>query len=328
MNPETFHVSFIIPTLNEEKTLPALLQSILALETNDEISAQEVIVIDSGSQDSTVKIAHQQGCKVVSVQAGNVSMSRNTGAENAEGNLLAFVDADCELPSDWLIEVAKKLDETDVLAAGACMTLNPSSTSWVEKTWYELAHKKHGDSPCDEVNWLATFNLAVRKKAFEKISGFDADLTTCEDVDFGYRLSKTGRLKKIYASGVLHHGESKQLSEFFKREGWRARGSYTVLKKNKSDLREVVSFLLPIAITLLTLCSIALALTLMLVESNFALTAGALLAIAICLVGAITLLATKKGVSRKNLPRSAFLLWVYMLARCYGSFRSFDRVER
>lgn len=328
IEPQHLKVSFIIPTLNESKTLHQLLQSIQALDTYEGLSIEEVIVVDSGSEDGTPDIARSKNCTLITAKPGNVSNSRNIGAEQARGDVLAFIDADCELPNDWLLQVAKKLSDLDVLAAGACMTLNSSTDSWVEKTWYELAHKKQGDGPCDEVNWLATFNLAVRKKAFDAIGGFDATLATCEDVDFGYRLSKTGRLKKIYECGVLHHGESKRLGEFFRREAWRARGSREVLKKNRSDLREIASYLLPIAVTMLAILSVVFALALPLSDSYFPLIMAVFACLSAAFFGLITLLILKKDVSRPFILRSALLLSIYMFARCYGSIRPFDRVER
>ncbi len=323
-----FSVSIIVPTLNEAKTLPKLLRSIAALIVTKRIAVNETIVVDANSSDETRELAKNASCLVIDAKPGNVSASRNLGAMHASGNILAFIDADCELPTDWLIQVEGKLSDDDVLATGACMELNPSSTSWVEKSWYELAHKKKGDSPCDEVNWLATFNLAVRKDAFDKISGFDEQLATCEDVDFGYRLSELGRLKKIHDSGVLHHGESKTLSEFFRREAWRARGSWAVLKKNSDDLREVVSFLLPIAATSLAIFALAMALTLGLTDKHTKLFSLGLAISSFGFIGLTLLLSVKKKVQKRLLPKCAALLAIYFFARCYGTFRPFPRVER
>ena len=85
-------LSIIIPTLNEEKYLPPLLDSIKKQDYKD----YEVIVADAGSKDKTVEIAKKYGCKVV--KGGLLPAGRNRGAEASKGDLLLFLDSDIILP--------------------------------------------------------------------------------------------------------------------------------------------------------------------------------------------------------------------------------------
>lgn len=89
-------MSIIIPTLNEEKFLPRLLDSIKKQDSKD----YEIIVADAGSKDATVEIAKKYRCKIV--QGGLPAKGRNEGAKIAQGDLLLFLDADVQLPSDFL----------------------------------------------------------------------------------------------------------------------------------------------------------------------------------------------------------------------------------
>src|SRR3989339_488480 len=90
--------SIIIPTLNEEKFLPHLLDS-LVVQTNKDF---EVIVVDGKSKDNTVQIAKtyiSQLPSLVVCVADRASLphQRNIGAETAKGSWFVFVDADTVL---------------------------------------------------------------------------------------------------------------------------------------------------------------------------------------------------------------------------------------
>lgn len=95
--------SVIIPTLNEELSLPHLLDS-LCTQT---FKAFEVIVVDGGSRDNTRRIAASYRKKlplshVVQTKKTEISFQRNTGARLAQSDWLVFVDADSRLLPDCL----------------------------------------------------------------------------------------------------------------------------------------------------------------------------------------------------------------------------------
>lgn len=77
-------VSAVIPTLDEEATLPALLEV---------LAADEIVVADGGSRDRTIAIAHAYGARVVTA-AGGRGPQLAAGAAAATGELLWFVHAD------------------------------------------------------------------------------------------------------------------------------------------------------------------------------------------------------------------------------------------
>lgn len=109
--------SIVIPTLNEAKYLPKLLNDLAHQSYQD----FEVIHVDGQSEDATVKKAATYGkklrilTKVVSVR--NVSYQRNTGAKLAKGKWVLFFDADNRLPAYFLdglrYQIAKQPD-TDI----------------------------------------------------------------------------------------------------------------------------------------------------------------------------------------------------------------------
>ena len=94
-------ISIIIPALNEERALPATLACLLQQSVG-----HEIIVVDGGSHDDTVKIASSYPViKVISAPAGRASQM-NAGADIASGDWLLFLHADTLLPEDGLARIS------------------------------------------------------------------------------------------------------------------------------------------------------------------------------------------------------------------------------
>ncbi len=84
-------LSAVIPAINEERSLPQTLPRLLN-------EADEVLVVDGGSRDSTRSLAEDLGARVVSAPLGRgVQLQR--GAEKARGAILWFVHADTLAPA-------------------------------------------------------------------------------------------------------------------------------------------------------------------------------------------------------------------------------------
>lgn len=91
-------ISVIVPIYNSEKTLPRCIDSILAQSHTN----LEVLLINDGSSDTSLDICRQYALqdsriRVLDKQNGGVSSARNLGLDVAEGDYIAFVDADDEL---------------------------------------------------------------------------------------------------------------------------------------------------------------------------------------------------------------------------------------
>lgn len=101
----TSPVSIVIRTLNEERYLPNCLE---AIKSQVYSSAIDLVLVDSGSVDSTVSIAEQHGCKVVRIKKSDFSFGRalNIGIANANHDVIVVISAHCVPASDyWLQEL-------------------------------------------------------------------------------------------------------------------------------------------------------------------------------------------------------------------------------
>ncbi len=93
MSPKS--VSFVIPCLNEEKTLPIVLDKINKVRESSLSSYKtEIVVSDNGSNDESVSIAKKHGAKVVHCPAKGYGAALKHGIYNAEGDIIVFADAD------------------------------------------------------------------------------------------------------------------------------------------------------------------------------------------------------------------------------------------
>ncbi len=190
-------ISIIIPTLNEEKFLPILLESIKGQHFWEEY---EIIVADAGSKDKTRKIANDYGCKIVG--GGLPAKGRNEGAKIAKGNLLLFLDADGILPDKFLQKAQKEFRQRELGIASFC--LKPQTTKRLVVFLMNILY-----------NWtvLLSFEkiiphassqaILVKKSIHEKIGGFDEEIKIGEDHIYARRARKFGRFGVLRSTKII-----------------------------------------------------------------------------------------------------------------------------
>jgi glycosyltransferase involved in cell wall biosynthesis len=91
-------ISVIIPAYNEEAYIKKCLASVM----DQKVKASEVIVVNNNSNDKTSLIASEMGAKVVNEKVQGMIPARNRGFDEATGDIIARIDADTLVPSDWL----------------------------------------------------------------------------------------------------------------------------------------------------------------------------------------------------------------------------------
>lgn len=234
-------LSVIIPVLNDAERLARCLAS---LRTNAVPSDEtEVIVVDNGSTDASREVAQAAGAEVLVVPGVHVGGLRNLGAARARGRFLAFIDADHEVVSGWVEAACSLLDDGSVAAAGAAC-LPPEPGTWVQATYGRLRGRPSGRR---DVEWLGSGNMAVTRRAFREIGGFDTRLQACEDVDLCQRFRAAGwRLVSDERLGSIHHGDPRTLGALFRSELWRGRDNLRVSLRHVT-LRGLPSMVIPVA---------------------------------------------------------------------------------
>ena len=198
-------LSIIIITLNEEKMLPGLLESIRKQEFKD----YEIIVSDAGSKDNTVDIAKNHGCKVV--KGGLPAKGRNEGVKAAQGDLILLLDADCLLPDNFLAKAVEEFNAKNLQIATCLM--NPFGESKTAKIYYTLFFNL--PSLLFEKIWPnGTCLVFIEKELHKKIGGVDEELRLGEDHDYIRRASKKGKY------GIIKSVRFAFSERRFEKDGW------------------------------------------------------------------------------------------------------------
>src|SRR6187397_872707 len=105
-------VSVIVPVRDDAERLAQCLASISGREQD------EIIVADNGSRDDSPGVAARAGATVLSLPNLKVSALRNAAANEAAGDLLAFIDADHQLGPGWVDAALETMSDPSVGAAG------------------------------------------------------------------------------------------------------------------------------------------------------------------------------------------------------------------
>lgn len=184
-------ISIIIPVYNAEKTIRRCLESILI----SKYKQYEIILIDDGSTDNSAAIISEYAnrnnqIKVITQANSGPSEARNRGLDLAEGEIIAFVDSDDFVRSDYLEQLAKSFDEKDadvvffeyyrVMEDGT--ELLTYKLPEMESDYYiNLIHLSEKDM--FGYTWIKAF----RKKMLRNIC-FDTDINLFEDEIFTCRL--------------------------------------------------------------------------------------------------------------------------------------------
>jgi glycosyltransferase involved in cell wall biosynthesis len=245
--------SIIIPAKNEEKYLAGCLDSINAINYPKDLF--EIIVVDNGSTDRTVDIANNKCARLFFQPNLTISGLRNFGASQAQGRVLAFLDADCAVSENWLTDAAAYLGRSGIAAFGSAPVL-PDHATWVQRAW-QLVRKKR--NVVQEVQWLESMNLFVPAEVFHALGGFNEELITCEDYELSTRLKKKGKIVSDQKILVVHHGEAASVAHFFRKERWRATSNYRGISSRKVVLSEWPSIVLPLVQLLFTAIVLLLA---------------------------------------------------------------------
>jgi glycosyltransferase involved in cell wall biosynthesis len=181
-------VSIIIPTLNEEKYIRKLLDS-LAHQTYRNF---EIIVVDGGSRDNTVSIIETY--KKLNLKVANshkdLSFNRNLGVRHAANEHILFLDADVILYKDYL---SKSLDQISKNKAYiATSRLVP-----IEKSWYNRVFISICNSGIRIASYIKPMGygccLFTRKSIHYKIGGWDASVGWGNDLNYVKKSSKFGK---------------------------------------------------------------------------------------------------------------------------------------
>jgi len=204
-------ISVIIPAYNEEKYIGNTLESINNLDkTGLDV---DILVVNGGSTDKTREIALSYGAKVLDVLHKGIGFARQQGLKKANGEIVAFTDADTTVPKNWLQKHVKALKEENVVFTyGTFRVLDGKFPyfhyiNYLQPAMLWLTHHILG------LPVAAGQNHAFWREKALSIGGFNEDIMVFEDIDFAIRMMKIGKVVFMHNLIVISSGRRSD-------EGW------------------------------------------------------------------------------------------------------------
>lgn len=194
-------VTAVVRAFNEGKHLGRLLEGLEA----QTVRVDEVVLVDSGSTDDTVKVALDHGCRVVDIPQSEFSFGRslNYGCEAAEGEVLLILSAHVYPIYDTFVEHAIKpfSDSETLISYGRQVGDDRTkfSESRIMLQWFPSESIRDQGHPFSN-----NANAAVRRSTWERYK-YDESLTGLEDLEFAKRVvADSGRIAYVAESPVVH----------------------------------------------------------------------------------------------------------------------------
>lgn len=156
-------ISVIIPTLNSEEHLVRTLSSLVPGVVEGLI--REVIIVDGGSDDSTLEIADATGCKVIRTDATR-GLQLWQGCRAAKGEWLLILHSDSLLGDGWMDEIQHHMNAHPTQAG--FFHLRFDDPSWLAAMWAEILALR--------ARWLAwpggDHGLLLAKALYDCVGGY------------------------------------------------------------------------------------------------------------------------------------------------------------
>lgn len=192
-------VAIVIPMLDEEAALPAVIANIRALDPQP----AEVISVDGGSTDRSVEIAREAGFAVIEHGRKGRAIQVNRGVEEANAPLICILHADTALPEDALALVERTLANPERALGGFTPLLTGTKTRW-GTSFHNWAKTYYGPILLRPHLFVRGLRLLFgdhamffRRADFLAVGGCDPGMNIMEDVDLCLRLCRIGSVKLV-----------------------------------------------------------------------------------------------------------------------------------
>lgn len=229
--------SVVVPTYNRATVLAKCLAALQA-QTHQ---SYEVIVVDDGSSDDTTSIVQGlAGVRYLRQENKGPAAARNLGVAGALGEVVAFTDDDCVVPSDWLEQLDSGYNRhPDVVGVGGLMEAPSDLLIYNVFAQYEqyVTRRSAGAGATEFVGGFdcpagGTNNMSYRKWILQEVGGFDASFPFAagEDADMKWRICQKGH-QLLYVPVKVTHLQTYTWRGFIKQSITRGRGAFRFEKK-------------------------------------------------------------------------------------------------
>lgn len=213
------NISFVVITYNEEHGIKKCLDSLAKIK----MSNCEVVCVDSGSSDNTIKYVKQFEGDLNNLFLYQISgyssaaLGRNIGLENASKEYVFFIDGDIEVNTDFIHRSLK------IMASGEADAVTGGLEEYQYDSGYTKIIKKLHDRfniRCKKIVNICGGCFIARRSALNETGLYIANFKKNEDIDYSLRFSEQHNILAIPFSMGIHHtiaydNNSRLIAQFF-----------------------------------------------------------------------------------------------------------------
>ena len=215
-----------MPFFNEEDTLRFTLDALL----RQSLKAERVLMIDSGSNDSSAEIIEEyirlhKSIELFQPMLGSPSSSINFGLKHIRTKYVAYVDCGLEIPKNWLESQHKLITNNNLIVSTQIYTVGISS---LDKSLIAHTYGYKNKTTCLPGSLMDT-------SIFKMIGNFEENVRAGYDVDFINRINNNGieriinnkiHLKYIGTNYAKNYIEASKKVFNYSLSGWKTKGDY------------------------------------------------------------------------------------------------------
>ncbi len=253
-------LSIVIVNYNSKEYLKRCLESIFRNCPQE----TQIILVDNASKDGSVEMVNRVFPMVEVIENldnAGFAKANNQGISRSYGDKILLLNPDTLYKKGVIEELGSYLDSNQSTAAVGCRIENPDVSLQysfgkfptifrlildrlpiINKRWGHLVRDGSLYDKVREVDWVTGACVMIRKKAFEKVGGFDEDyFLYVEEVDLMYRLRKAG-YKVVYdpSISVTHYYEGGEKERRDDKRMYMRQGLYRFLKKHRPFWEAVI----------------------------------------------------------------------------------------
>jgi GT2 family glycosyltransferase len=207
--------SVVVCAYQAESTIEECLQSLTHLNYPD----YEVLVVDDGSTDATAELASDYPVRVISGGRLGLSGARNLGLEQAEGAIVAYLDADARADEDWLTHLVVGLDAADAAGVGGPNISPPEDPPVARCVSRAPGGPVHVLLDNERAEHVPGCNMAFWRERLLEIGGFDPIYRAAgDDVDVCWKLQDLGYSIRFHPAALVWHHSRGRVRDFWRQQ--------------------------------------------------------------------------------------------------------------
>lgn len=212
--------SVIVPVYNRADEIEELLRSLMEIDFKD----YEIIIVEDGSSMpcEAVVEAYRDKLPITYYTKPNSGpgMTRNFGAERANGEYLLIWDSDIIVPKDYFTAIDTFLEKNKVDAFGGPDRAHESFTpvqkaiNYSMTSFFTTGGIRGGKKKLDKF-FPRSFNMGINREVYLTLGGF-RQMRFGEDIDFSYRIVEAGYTTALIDDAYVYHKRRTDFRKFFR----------------------------------------------------------------------------------------------------------------